>query len=131
MSFSVDLSRWVAKAHGNVDKVVRQTLVLASQGIMQRSPVDTGRFRANWQFAVNAPDVTTSWRVDPSGAITMARLQGQIASINAGPTFYLTNSLPYAYRLEKGWSSQAPNGMVSVTLAGLQAAVNEYVSGLR
>lgn len=132
MSFSVDLTRWVAKAHGNVEKVLRQTLVLASQGIVMRSPVDTGRFRANWQFGIDRPDVTTSTAVDPSGALTMARLQGQIALIKAGPTFYLTNSLPYAYRLEfEGWSSQAPNGMVRVTLAGLQGAINDYVARIR
>lgn len=132
MSFSVDLSRWVAKANGNVDKVLRQTVMLASQGIVQRSPVDTGRFRANWQFSVGVPDLSTSKQVDPSGSITMARIQGQIAGIKAGQDAYLTNSLPYAHRLEfEGWSSQAPNGMVRVTLAGLQAAVNDYVASLR
>lgn len=132
MSFSVDLTRWIEKANGNVDKVLRQTVLLAAQGIVQRSPVDTGRFRANWQFSVNEPDLSTSWNVDPSGSITMARVQGQIAGIKAGPDAYLTNSLPYAHRLEfDGWSSQAPNGMVRITLAGLQASVNEYVAGLR
>lgn len=132
MSFSVDLTRWVAKAQGNVDKVLRQTVMLAAQGIVQRSPVDTGRFRANWQFSVGGPDLTTSERIDPSGSITMARIRSQIAGIKAGPTVYLTNSLPYAYRLEfEGWSDQAPNGMVRVTLAGLQAAVNDYVSRLK
>lgn len=132
MSFSVDLTRWVEKAKGNVDKVLRETVVLASQQIVQRSPVDTGRFRANWQFSVGAPDMTTSERVDPSGSLTIARILGQVAGIKAGPTVYLTNSLPYAYRLEyEGWSDQAPNGMVRVTLAGLQAAVNDYVSRLK
>jgi len=132
VSFSVDLTRWVEKAKGNVDKVLRETVVLASQQIVQRSPVDTGRFRANWQFSVGAPDLTTSERVDPSGSLTIARILGQVAGIKAGPTVYLTNSLPYAYRLEyEGWSDQAPNGMVRVTLAGLQAAVNDYVSRLK
>lgn len=132
MSFTVDLTKWVAKAKGNVDKVLRETVVLASQQIVQRSPVDTGRFRANWQFSVGAPDLTTSDRVDPSGSLTIARILGQVAGIKAGPTVYLTNSLPYAHRLEyEGWSDQAPQGMVRVTLAGLQASVNDYASRLK
>ena len=35
----------------------------------------------------------------------------------AGQTIFITNSLPYAYRLEyDGWSRQAPAGMVRVTV---------------
>ena len=37
------------------------------------------------------------------------------------PTITVQNNLPYIDRLENGYSKQAPAGMVSVTLAGLQA----------
>lgn len=132
MSFTVDLTKWVAKAQGNVDKVLRQTLVLASQQIVERSPFDTGRFRANWQFSVGGPDLTITDETDKTGEPTKARIKAQVQLIKAGPTVYLTNSLPYAYRLEfEGWSSQAPNGMVRVTLAGLQSAINDYVARIR
>jgi hypothetical protein len=29
---------------------------------------------------------------------------------------YIQNNLPYAERLENGWSKQAPHGMVKITL---------------
>lgn len=131
MSFALELDEWVEKAKGNLDRVTRETLMLATQGIVMRSPVDTGRFRANWQFGAGAIDFTTSDQVDPSGAISIAKVQAQLGAVNAGGVYYLTNSLPYAYRLEyEGWSAQAPAGMVRVTLAGLQGAIDDYVANL-
>lgn len=131
MSFALELDEWVEKAKGNLDSVTRETLMLATQGIVMRSPVDTGRFRANWQFGAGAIDFTTSDQVDPSGAISIAKVQAQLGAVNAGGVYYLTNSLPYAYRLEyEGWSAQAPAGMVRVTLAGLQGAIDDYVANL-
>lgn len=131
MSFALELDEWVEKAKGNLDRVTRETLMLATQGVVMRSPVDTGRFRANWQFGAGAIDFTTSDQVDPSGAISIAKVQAQLGAVNAGGVYYLTNSLPYAYRLEyEGWSAQAPAGMVRVTLAGLQGAIDDYVANL-
>lgn len=132
MSFEVDVSRWVEKVRGNIDKALRQTVVLAAQGIVMRSPVDTGRFRGNWNFSIGAADTGTSTRVDPAGAATIAKIQAGVARAKAGGIVYLANGLPYGYRLEfEGWSKQAPNGMVRVTLAGLPVAVADYVSRLR
>lgn len=131
MSFALELDEWVEKAKGNLDRVTREALMLATQGVVMRSPVDTGRFRANWQFGAGAIDFTTSDQVDPSGAISIAKVQAQLGAVNAGGVYYLTNSLPYAYRLEyEGWSAQAPAGMVRVTLAGLQGAIDDYVANL-
>jgi len=38
---------------------------------------------------------------------------------------YLTNNLPYAQRLEEGYSQQAPAGMVALTIQEFQAIANE------
>jgi hypothetical protein len=47
-------------------------------------------------------------------------------SVNAiplsGQKIFLTNALPYAIRLENGWSkTQAPQGMVKLSLAEITA----------
>lgn len=132
MSFALELDEWVEKAKGNLDRVTRETLMLATQGVVMRSPVDTGRFVANWQFGAGVIDLTTSDQVDPGRAITIAKVQAQLGAVQAGGVYYLTNSLPYAYRLEyEGWSKKkAPAGMVRVTLAGLQGAIDDYVANL-
>lgn len=131
MSFSADISRWVQKAEGNMDAVVRQAVVLASQSIVSMSPVDTGRFRANWNYSVGAPDESTSLWVDPTGGRTIRKIIAQSRSAKAGHVYYLTNALPYAQRLENGWSKQAPQGMVKLTVMDLPRRLEAYAASLK
>lgn len=130
MSFSVDISRWVEKAKGNADKVTRAAAVLAAQGVVQMSPVDTGRFRGNWQLGIGSVNSDMSSPVDPGGAQVLGRIQAQVAQASAGDVLWVSNSLPYAQRLEMGWSKQAPSGMVRVTMADLPARIEAYASTL-
>lgn len=86
-----------------------------------------GRFRGNWQFSIEAPADGTLDIVDPSGSMSLALLRGQVASLTAGQTAYIVNNLPYAIPLEYGHSSQAPSGMVRVTVARFQQIVAEAI----
>ncbi|MRW82886.1 HK97 gp10 family phage protein [Pseudoduganella sp. FT26W] len=130
-SFSADISKFITKAGSNVDKAVRQTVVLAGQGVVMTTPVLTGRLRANWQFGVNMPAGVLD-SVDVAGAATIAKMAGQVTSLKAGGECWIVNNLPYAGEIEYGHSSvKAPAGMVRVTLAGLPAAIEQYVRGLQ
>jgi len=40
---------------------------------------------------------------------------------------FIVNGLPYINRLENGWSQQAPNGMVAITLAELPARAGDIL----
>jgi len=131
MSFSADISRWVQKAQGNMDAAVRRDAVLASQSIVSMSPVDTGRFRANWNYSVGAPDESTSLWVDPTGGLTIRKIIAQSRGAKAGYVYYLTNALPYAQRLENGWSKQAPQGMVRLTAMDLPRRLEAYAASLK
>lgn len=82
-----------------------------------------GRFRANWQLSIGAPVEGTLDQVDPAGGVTLAKLKLQVESLTAGQTAYIVNNLPYAIPLEYGHSTQAPSGMVRVTLARFQQIV--------
>lgn len=82
--------------------------------VIRRTPVDTGRARANWNAAIDNPDMSTTDGTSPpqpSPTVYMAGL---------GDTLYLTNNLPYISALEYGYSKQAPQGMVRVTASELQ-----------
>ncbi len=68
-----------------------------------------GRFRANWVVSQGAIDRTTS--EETSRAKSDGEAQKAL-TLELGGVIYLTNSLPYAQRLEHGWSKQAPTGMV-------------------
>ncbi|MFJ2319199.1 hypothetical protein [Pseudomonas sp. NPDC087817] len=86
-----------------------------------------GRFRGNWMFSIGAPDSTTTEEVDPSGAKSKARIVAGAIEFKAGDTCYITNSLGYAIPLEFGHSTQAPGGMVRVTVARFQQIVLEAI----
>jgi hypothetical protein len=131
MSFTIAIGRLVAKANGNVEKAVRQGVVLAAQGIVLRTPVDTGRARANWVLGVGSVNVATTAVTDKDGALTLSKIAAGLPRSSAGQIIYVTNTLPYIQRLEDGWSKQAPAGMVKSTLAGLPAAIERYAGSLR
>lgn len=84
-----------------------------------------GRFRGNWQFTIGVPAAGDLDRIDPNGTETLTALRAQVATLTAGQTAYIVNNLPYAIPLEYGHSTQAPQGMVRVTLARFQEIVNE------
>lgn len=129
-SFTADLSKFLEHFEGNMDKTVQHAVVLTSQGTILNSPVKTGRFRSNWQFGRVVPPSGTLSSLDTSGAATIARIAGQVTSLKAGGEVWLVNNLPYAKRLEYGWSTQAPAGVVRKTLANLPAAIESFVQGL-
>lgn len=86
-----------------------------------------GRFRGNWMFSIKSADTSTTEEVDPSGSKSMARIVNGAIEFKAGETAYITNSLPYAISLEYGHSTQAPGGMVRITVARFQQIVLEAI----
>lgn len=128
--FAADLSAFLDHFNGNMDLTVRHTVVLASQGVIMNTPVDTGRLRANWQFGKEFPNGEVAG-VDVGGALALARIAGQVTSLRAGGECWIVNNLPYSGRIEYGHSRvKAPQGMVRITLANLPAAIESYVRDL-
>ena len=107
------------------EKLVRGTLLGLTSRIIKRSPVDTGRFRNNWQATTNAPAAGQVQGSDKTGNKAVDAARTQVNKLQMGQDFYLSNNLPYAHRLEFGWSKQAPNGMLRLSIAELQQRMNE------
>lgn len=83
-----------------------------------------GRLRANWQVALGAPANAEIRDIDPSGGGTVGRINSVLKRVNKNTrAIYLTNNLPYADRVEKGWSKQAPSGMVRVNAKRFKSIV--------
>lgn len=120
MSFADDLRRFERKTEDKMTRAARKITLDAFSSVIMMSPVDTGRFRGNWQTAIgNAPDGTLE-AVDPSGTVVIAKVQGVTAGMEPGDVIYMANNLPYAQRLEDGYSQQAPAGMVKLTVQRFQ-----------
>jgi hypothetical protein len=123
--FTAQIAAFVEKAQGNIDLVVRKVALEMFTRVILKSPTDTGRFRGNWQVAIGSIPSGTLALDDKAGTATIAKVQAEVLKLEAGQVIYLTNSLPYATRLEYGWSNQAPNGMVRLTIMEW----NQVVSG--
>lgn len=83
-----------------------------------------GRFRGNWQVSFNAKPEGVLDTIDRDGSATISRGRQVLSEFNNGvSSIYFTNNLPYARRLEYGWSQQAPGGMVRITLKEIQQFV--------
>lgn len=134
MAVHLNITKLVNAAKGQMDDAVRRfTFDLFSRVIM-RSPVDTGRFRGAWAIGFGAPNPSTNEGVlDPGGVNTTGTgssksknwVQMELQRHPVGDSIvYLTNSLPYAMRLEYGWSKQAPYGMVRLTIIEYAAVLS-------
>jgi hypothetical protein len=121
MTFALDISKLVKKYNGNVDKAVRTTGFELVRRVVNNTPVETGLLRGNWQATVDVPATGAIEREDKAGQATIQAAMPAIKQMT-GRVFWLSNNLPYAYRIEyEGHSSiKAPAGMVRVSIAELQ-----------
>ncbi|AYN94429.1 HK97 gp10 family phage protein [Pseudomonas sp. LTJR-52] len=124
-NFALNIREWAEKAEGAIDETIRAIVIEIGSSVIRMSPVDTGRFRGNWQFNLDAPALGQLETTDKDGAETISRLVAEANSFTAGQVAYIVNNLPYAVELEYGHSQKAPQGMVRVTVARFQQIVRE------
>lgn len=124
-SFEIDIARFVAKAKGNIDLVIRKIALDMFTRVILKSPVDTGRFRGNWQVAIESIPSGTLALDDKTGTATISKVTAVTLGLRAGQTITLVNNLAYARALEYGHSKQAPAGMVRLTLTEFGAVVTK------
>ena len=128
MGFAADLNKLCKRAGDKAEMVVRKTALELQSGMIEMSPVKSGRFKSNWTCGVGAvnPDTSAAPGTDAEGR-TRTVLEGW----KPGQTIFLTNSLPYARRLENGWSKQAPSGVVRLTVQAYSQALKAAVESIK
>ncbi len=145
MTFKADLTKWVQKAKGKQDAVVRKIVIDLGKSIIIKNPVGDanywkspppegyvgGRSRANWMYGNNVMPSGAIDNIDPSGSKTIAKLVAQVSSTPTASVHWIANSLPYIRRLEEGWSRQAPQGMVRLTIEEFQQTVRKAANSIR
>lgn len=102
-------SKFTLEVVAAADERVRMIAGDMLSGVVSASPVDTGAFRANHRVSVNSED----------NSVGEANNSGAIKSAKFGDVIYIQNNLPYAERLENGWSGQAPVGVYGVTFSAV------------
>ena len=113
-SFKAGIDRFNKKNEAKINRNVRKVVLACLGGVIRRSPVDTGFFRLNWALSVNGPDMT----IGDKGGVTQP-----MPTFENKDVIYISNAMPYANRLESGWSKQAPGGVVAPTIRDVEAKI--------
>lgn len=141
MSFESDLNSFMIRTMQKAELTLSETIKGLTISLVDRSPVGDaslwaspppkdykgGHFKANWQGGVDGINYLVTDDIDPTGELSITSVIGAIPPDLLGRAFYITNSLPYAQALEDGHSSQAPAGMVGLTILDFQSIINKAV----
>lgn len=144
-TFALDLAKFADKVKGRADQVTGNVVAQIAAALDRRSPVGDatywkskppkgyvgGRFRGNWQLGVGDVPVGETRRIDPSGAATLGAIIAEIPTQAAGKVYWLANNVPYARRIEEGWSRQAPQGLVGRTAIEFPQMVEQAVGAAK
>ena len=101
---------------------IKKAIIGLTTDIIYDTPVLSGRLRNNWIPSINQGANYSMLGFDTSKRKSkvrpvVAETTGKVLELKLGDTFYFTNNMPYAERIEfKGWSSKAPSGMVRKNL---------------
>lgn len=123
-----------------VNIVIRKLALEGLKRVVLRSPVGNpdlwkhkpppgsgyvgGHFRNNWFIDIKVVEPKTRVKIDASGSDSMNEMS-RLGPLKSNPfqAIYIHNSLPYATRLERGHSTQAPLGIVGLTAQELSSIV--------
>jgi hypothetical protein len=127
-----------------IKKIVLELL----RRVVMRTPVDTGHARGNWNVAIGQPDLSVTGKDDKIGTAVLARGLQALTNMPPFSIVWVSNNVQYIDVLEfggfeppnpgpskdprpgrkgrilvkDGFSTQAPQGMLGLAIAELQAA---------
>lgn len=146
--FNAEIASWaVDEVPSRVNKLQRSIAMRLLTGVVKKTPVDTGRARGGWQISITTPIQTAISRVDKEGVGVAGTELAKLAELGAYDVIWITNNVEYILVLEEGlfeptdpgpskdprkerkgrvwvkggYSVQAPQGMLKVTVAEVAA----------
>lgn len=145
--FEESLKKFGQKAMNYANAVVHRVVIDLAATIIYRSPwgrpelwvrpappdYKPGQFRANWQYSEGVAPSKIVAKLDKEGKDTVRAIAKAIKPTDAAEhVHFIVNKLPYGPRLEyEGWSSQAPAGMVGITVLQFDSIVKKAVGAVK
>ena len=139
--WTINLNEYAKATEGKIKKARKAYAFALYSSIVKKTPVDTGRARGNWQVTVGKPatEEIDSNRKTPRGKDSIPEPTGD-------ESIFIANNVPYIVKLEyggypnppkkgngktvNGYSKQAPEGMVGLTLANNENIFNAAVKAI-
>lgn len=126
--FMDTINKWIETTESKIDDVLQTIAIKVGESVVTLSPVDTGRFRGNWQMTIDSPASSSLLRYDQDGHTTIAEIAAKANSFTAGQIAYIQNHVLYGNDIEyglyngptskvtdEGFSRQAPAGVLRIT----------------
>ena len=129
--FEADIMKFAEQVKIAPALVVRKLTLDIFGDLLASSPVDTGRFRANWVVSVSQPARRILWAMSNIGKQMQVQLDlaaKRVAQTDGSEVIWITNNLPYAVPLNEGWSKQAPAGFVQMAILKNVKPISDVVS---
>lgn len=119
----------------NANTMMRKTVITVASSVALRTPVDTGRARANWQTQIGSAaggvvdgfpaGSRGSTGAAAAGVATAKAVEVMNGYKQGGVDVYISNNLPYIDPLNKGSSKQAPAGFIEAAIMAGQNAIRK------
>lgn len=133
--FHESIDRWIAAVDSGLTDCVEIFAGKVQTALVNGSPVDTGRFKGNWQITANRPPLYAINNYDRDGQKTIAEGKRSAYAILRGGgavrSIWFSNMLIYANALEYGHSKQAPAGVMGIVAARLRSFIAEAIKESR
>lgn len=133
--FHGDIDKWINAVGDGLIDCVEIFAGKVQEALVNGSPVDTGRFKANWQVTANTVPLYALNRYDKDGSKTIAEGKRAVYAMMRGGgavrSIHFSNMLIYANALEYGHSRQAPAGVVGIVAARLGSLMAEAIKESR
>ena len=120
------------RLQANVFEGVREAAIVTNQVAVLSTPVDTGYARSRWTTTIGFPigsesGPTERVELGEEIATSIALSQGvaEIKKWKGIGSIFISNPLEYAFYLDEGSSTQAPNGMTEEAIHAGQAVLRE------
>lgn len=139
MGLTSDILSFAKKALSASEGVIVEVRTEVSDSIINKTPLDTGYARGNWQASIGQPILSEVTRYDREAGFAPTSGSGiafdeaeDIAKRDVDKDFYLTNNAEYIRNLEfYSGSKQAPHGMVRITIADFPNIVEKAIRNNR
>lgn len=138
-----DIPNFAENTIRKLDTLLRMTAIELFRRVILKTPVDTGRARGNWQTEIGR---FTKGEIEQIKSEEQV-LKEMIEKVTQGDIekgFYMANNLPYIQKLEYGgypqspkvptgktiggFSKQAPQGMVRISLEEVKKDFNRILN---
>lgn len=129
--FSVVFQNITTKSIKTTENVIKKSVFDLTSAIIQDTPVDSGRLRANWLVSFNTPIDAELKLEDKDGNATIAKAKALIGGSKVPLVYWINNNLPYANHIEYGGSKlKAPQGMVRINILRFNKHLQANLKGL-